>query len=254
MNYHLAIRRNGNNNNNSRSSIGSSFMKDSSINNTINKNTSNSENKGIISHYLSSSSPPSSSSLSVAIGVFLVPNNDDVSTKTPLSQVLVRLDQLQAILGYTIFPDHDHIHNSNNATISNSNSSSTTSSTTSTSTMNMNDMIMKYLDPLIPSTQDLIISLDSKYLNAQPSYLNDTNNHIQLKSDDYQDVKQNNIIIKNRPLSTFDIKKLKGNNNNSSSSILLSSYNHDNHNVIHQSINIKHLCECIDCNMPLFGR
>ena len=249
MNYYLAIRRN-----NSRSSIGSSFMKDSSINNAINKNTSNSENKGIISHYLSSSSSSPSSSLSVAIGVFLVPNNDDVSTKTPLSQVLVRLDQLEAILGYTIFPDHDHMHNSNSATTSSSNSSSISSSTTSTSTMNMNDIIMKYLDPLIPSTQDLIITLDSKYLNAQPSYLNDTNNHLQLKSADNQNVKQNNIIIKNRPLSTFDIKKPKSNNNNSSSSILLSSYNHDNHNEIYQSINIKHLCECIDCNMPLFGR
>jgi hypothetical protein len=253
LNNYLAIRRNGKNNNSSSNNIGS-FKKDSSINNTINKNTNNSENnKGIISHYLSSSlSSSSSSSSSVAIGVFLVPNNDDVSTKTPLSQVLVRLDQLEAILGYTIFPDHDHDHMHNSSSNSN-----ITSSTTSTSIMNMNDIIMKYLDPLVPSTQDLIITLDSKYLNTQPNYLIDTNNHIQLKSDDYHDVKQNNIIIKNRPLSTFDIKKSKGNNNNSTSSyssVLLSSYNHDSHSMIHQSINIKHLCECIDCNMPLFGK
>ena len=232
-------------------------------NNISSSSSSSSEYKEIISHYLSSQPSSSTSLSSAAIGVFLVPNNDDdVSTKTPLAQVLVRLDQLEAILGYTIFPEHDdhnhdYMHGTSATSSSNSNNSSSSNSSTTTTTtgiINMNDIIMKYLDPLIPSTQDLIITLDSKYLNAQPSYLNDTNNHIQLKSDDNQNIKQNNIIIKNRPLSTFDIKKPKSNNNNSSSSILLSSCNHDNHNVIYQPINIKHLCECIDCNMPLFGR
>lgn len=129
-----------------------------------------------------------------AVGAYLVPNVNTVDIKTPLSALVVRLDQLESIVGHSAWLPY------------------------------LSDKERQTVDTVVPDGRDIARLLCAKNMRA----LSTTS-----EIDSPQLTRDPNILYINNSYTPISVKKEE--------------------RLKHRS-SVMHLCECVDCNRPLFAK